>query len=132
MLTQMLEPNNINQLEHTNPNEPDFFPAGAGTGASISDGTSPLFGEAAGVVVGDGGGVETGGGVAGSTDEGDGEGGYCGWGLCLTAITTTMSFCPLLQLSALPVMKKKGPERSNVKTESPSVKDWIGLLVLHE
>lgn len=57
-----------------------------------------------------------------TADEGEGEGGCC-WGLCLTAMTTTISFCPFLQLSALPVMKKKGPDRSNVKSESPSVKD---------
>ena len=129
MLTQMIEPNS-NQVEHTNPNEPDFCSDGAGIGASKSDGVLLLFGDSTGGLIlgtGDGGG-ETG-GVAG-TDEGDGEEGC--WGLCLTAMTRTISFCPLLQLSALPLMKKKGPERSNVKIESPSVKDRIGFLVLQE
>ncbi|KAF0895039.1 hypothetical protein E2562_006757 [Oryza meyeriana var. granulata] len=31
-------------------------------------------------------------------------------------MTTTMSFSPARQLASLPLMKKKGPDRSNVNT----------------
>ncbi|KAF0920592.1 hypothetical protein E2562_035736 [Oryza meyeriana var. granulata] len=35
-------------------------------------------------------------------------------------MTTTMSFSPARQLASLPLMKKKGPDRSNVNTVLPS------------
>jgi hypothetical protein len=40
-------------------------------------------------------------------------------GVWLAASTTTMSFWLAMQLAPLPLMKKKGPERSSVKTELP-------------
>lgn len=99
-------------------------------GCAVGDGASEgglVIGEeddAGGFVWGDGamddlGGWETG-EVAGAGDD---------LGL-LTAMTTTMSFCPFLQLSFSPLMKKKGPECSNLKTESPSSIFLIGFFVL--
>jgi len=61
-------------------------------------------------------------GMGGADDggmEGGGGGGRRPGGVWSTESTTTMSFCSALQLASLPLMKKKGPERSSVKTVLP-------------
>lgn len=63
---------------------------------------------------------------------GEGEGEGAGEGEILTAMTTTIIFCPCAQCPAFPLMKKKGPDRSSKKTVSPSSNFLIGLLVLQE
>lgn len=87
--------------------EPEFN--GAGDGASKSDGVSLDVGGCTGAEdFGDSTGGETVGGDAGvgeAAGEGDG-GAWRWWVLFLTAITTTTSFWPLLQLSPFPLMKK--------------------------
>lgn len=80
--------------------------AGAGIGAA--DGGVGM-GAAAGGVVGLGIGVADGGGMAGGVRA-----------PLRSARTTTMSFWLARQLPSLPLMKKKGPERSNVNTVLPS------------
>ncbi|URE39560.1 hypothetical protein MUK42_13315 [Musa troglodytarum] len=71
------------------------------------------------------GGLEVGGGDGGR-DGGDEMGGQF-----LTAMTTTTSFCPCWQFPGAPLMKKNGPDRSNLNTESPPSSFWIGLLTSH-
>uniref|UniRef100_A0A0D9WTB0 Uncharacterized protein n=1 Tax=Leersia perrieri TaxID=77586 RepID=A0A0D9WTB0_9ORYZ len=84
-----------------------------GPGDVAGDGT---IGEIDGVgddVAGDGDGAKLG----GATGEGIGGDGGVWW---RSAMTTTMSFSPARQLDSLPLMKKKGPDRSNVNTVLPS------------
>lgn len=89
-----LNPPKSNPTEPVKPCEPDL---GRGcAGVSESAGASP--------------GDSAGGELLGGAAMGDGGFGAGGRGLGLTAMTTVISFWPLLQLSALPLMKKKGPE----------------------
>jgi hypothetical protein len=46
--------------------------------------------------------------------------------------TITINFSPFLQFSTFPLMKKKGPDLSNVKVESPPSNFWIEFHMLHE
>lgn len=46
--------------------------------------------------------------------------------------TTMTNFSPFWQFSTIPLMKKKGPDLSNLKVEFPSSNLRIGFLVLHE
>jgi hypothetical protein len=93
---------------------------GLGTGAS--DGGA--------IEGGDGGddGLGSGAGVVGGMEGGVGK--RLG-GVWLAASTTTMSFWLAMQLPWLPLMKKKGPERSSVKTVFPPSNLARYAVVLH-
>jgi hypothetical protein len=117
------------------PGAPDFAD-GDGTGASKSDGLSlglgdPLPGDSPFGLSGDAGVSAAGDGDADGSGTGEVEGREEWRVLFRTANTTTMSFWPFWQFLPLPLMKKNGPERPNVKIEWPSAKVCIGLVVLH-
>lgn len=114
--------------------------AGAGTKAPVDGG-----GEDVGVAAGAGRGAAPGEGCvdglgtggddvglgAGGTEDG---GGVMAGGVRVplrSARTTTMSFSLARQLASLPLMKKKGPERSKVNTVLPSSNLATGDDALH-
>lgn len=100
-------------------------PAGAGIGAAPPEGGGD-DGLSAGAAAG--GGVEDGLG-RGAADGGDMVGGAPGG--VRSARTTTMSFSLARQLDSLPLMKKKGPEWSNVNTVLPSSNLFTYDVTLH-
>jgi hypothetical protein len=88
--------------------------AGAGTGAAPGEGGDDDGGLVAGAAAG---------GEEGGLGSGAGDVGGAAGGVRVperSARTTTMSFSLARQLASLPLMKKKGPERSNVNTVLPS------------
>ncbi|KAF0924774.1 hypothetical protein E2562_014573 [Oryza meyeriana var. granulata] len=92
---------------------------GAGAGAiGETKGTGDGAKLGVGVAVGAGDGGEDSGVGIGATGGGTAGGGV--WRPLRSAMTTTMSFSPARQLASLPLMKKKGPDRSNVNTVLPS------------
>uniref|UniRef100_A0A0E0LER2 Uncharacterized protein n=1 Tax=Oryza punctata TaxID=4537 RepID=A0A0E0LER2_ORYPU len=84
----------------------------------IATGDGAMLGVAA-AGAGDGG-DDAGLGIGtGATGGGTAAGGGA-WRPLRSAMTTTMSFSPARQLASLPLMKKKGPDLSNVNTVLPS------------
>jgi hypothetical protein len=120
--------------------------AGAGPGAEAA-GDGGEVGVAAGAGRGaapEGGGDEglSAGAAAGGGEDGLGRGAGDGGDIMggapggvrapvRSARTTTMSFSLARQLASLPLMKKKGPERSSVNTVLPSSNFWRYDEVLH-
>nr|BAD25216.1 hypothetical protein [Oryza sativa Japonica Group] len=86
-----------------------------------------------------GGDGDDGGGLAGAGDVGGGAVDEAGGGDGAVAVavplrlarTMTMSFSPARQLASTPLMKKKAPARSSVKTVLPSANFWSNDDVLH-
>lgn len=117
--------------------------AGAGVVAGDVDGdvvgevdgdvAGEVAGDVAGEIVGDEVGVWLTGDVAGDTDgEVAGEVAGVEGGGGLMAKTTVINFCdPFWQSFLFPLIKKNGPEWSNLKIEFPSSIFIIGLFVLH-
>lgn len=111
--------------------------AGAGTEA-VGDGAELGVAAGAGIGAAEGGdddglglGAEVGGvGIDGGME---GAGATAGGARPLRSTrTTTKSFSFARQLASLPLMKKKGPERLNVKTVLPSSNFWTYDDALHE
>ena len=111
---------------------PDGGDIGAPVGGAIEGGDTGLgigAPDGGAIAGGDGGddGLGIGAADVGGMDGGVGEGPGGVWS---AASTTTMSFSLAVQLAALPLMKKKGPERSSVNTVLPPSNLVTNVVVL--
>lgn len=105
----------------------------AGAAAGAGRGVAPEGGGDEGLSAGGAAGVGEDGLGRGAGDGGDIVGGAPGGvrAPVRSARTTTMSFSLARQLPSLPLMKKKGPERSSVNTVLPSSNFWRYEETLH-
>jgi len=105
----------------------------AGAAAGAGRGVAPEGGGDEGLSAGGAAGVGEDGLGRGAGDGGDIVGGAPGGvrAPVRSARTTTMSFSLARQLASLPLMKKKGPERSSVNTVLPSSNFWRYEETLH-